>query len=286
LSSHPDSPLAADVYWNKGQQAFNDEDYNTAVEAFEKVTLDYPDSESGPGALFYLAESYYRLEQLEPALAGYRNFISTHPDHDLTELTHFRAATVLFKQENYREAAQAYESVTDLFPGGEYCGLAAYNAAISYQEMEDWTAAVGGFLRFLRDFPDHENGKGLWIQIGSIYQEELGEYERAIEAFEKAAEGGEIGLAEIRFRQGECYEKLGQIEEALAAYEGADKGEVTDPFRIGSLAQIGQILEDRGDWKGAIAAYQRIVDAQGKPEWTEMAQGRIEAIRATEGAGG
>ena len=68
LETNPDSPLAADIYWNKGQDAFAAQDYHTAAQAFERVTLDYPDSESGPGALFYLAESYYRAEDLDQAL--------------------------------------------------------------------------------------------------------------------------------------------------------------------------------------------------------------------------
>ena len=124
------------------------------------------------------------------------------------------------------------------------------------------------------------------MQIAALYQEEIGEYDKAVEAYDKAAERGETSLAEIRFRQGECHEKSGKLDEALASYEAADTGDRTDPFRIASLAQIGQILENRGNWQGAIDAYQRIVDAQGKPEWTEMAQGRIDAIRETQVAGG
>ncbi len=60
LATNPESPLAADIFWNKGQDAFAAGDFTTAAKAFERVTLDYPESESGPGALFYLAESYYR----------------------------------------------------------------------------------------------------------------------------------------------------------------------------------------------------------------------------------
>jgi TolA-binding protein len=285
LAQHPDSPLAADVYWNQGQEAFNQGEYKSAVQAFERVTLDYPGSESGPNALFFLAESYYRLEEYDQALAGYRNFISTHPGHDLAELTHFRTATVLFKLERFGESAQAYETATDLFPTGEYAALASYNAAVCYQELEDWPAAIGAFVRFKNDFPSHEKAEGLWLQVASIYQEEIGDPAQAIATYDKALQGGEAALPEIRFRQGECYEKATQLDQALKAYRAADTGPATDPFRIAALAQIGKILEDRGDWLGAIEAYQAIVDAHGKPEWTEMAQGRIAAIRESENAG-
>jgi TolA-binding protein len=282
LKGNPDSPMAADIYWNKGQDAFAAGDFNTAAKAFEKVTLDYPDSESGPGALFYLAESYYRNENMDQAQAGFRNFTVTHPDHDLAELAYLRTATVQFKEEKFLKAAQSYELMTDLFPEGEYAPLAAFNAAICYQEVEDWHAAIGGYERFLGNFPNHENAVGLWLQIATLYQEEIGDNESAVEAYDQALAFGDAPLAEVRYRQGECQEKNDRVDLALAAYgSAADEGESSDAFRIASLARMAELAEERGDWAAAKNAWQRIVDTNGKPEWTDMARERIELIQAS-----
>ncbi|MBE0567347.1 MAG: tetratricopeptide repeat protein, partial [Krumholzibacteria bacterium] len=287
LATKPDSPLAADIYWNKGQDAFAAGDFKTAAKAFARVTLDFPGSESGPGALFYLAESYYRAEDLEPALAGYRNFTTTHPGHELAELAHLRSATVLFKQEKFAQAAMGYEKLVDLFPGGEYAPLAAYNAAVSYQEIEDWHAAIGGYARFVVDYPAHENARGLWLLVANLYQDELGDYVRAAEAYEHALAAGDATPAEIRFRQGECREKDGKLDDALALYgQAADTAPAADAFRIAALARLAEVAEDRGDWSGAIRHWQQIVDAGGKAEWTSMAAGRIQSIRASGVASG
>jgi outer membrane protein assembly factor BamD (BamD/ComL family) len=287
LKGNPDSPLAADIYWNKGQDAFAAGDFATAARSFEKVTLDYPDSESGPGALFYLAESYYRDENLDQALAGFKNFTITHPEHDLAELAHLRAATVQFKEEKFLAAAQSYERLSDLFPAGEYAPLAAFNAAICYQEVEDWHAAIGGYVRFLADYPDHENTAGLWVQIATLYQEEVGDYQQAVEAYDQALAHGDAPLAEVRYRQGECQEKNQKVNEALGHYRSAaDEGQTTDPFRIASLARLAELAEERGDWTAARQAWQRIVDAGGKPEWTEMARERLELLQSQAVAGG
>jgi TolA-binding protein len=276
LARNPDSPLAADIYWNKGQQAFADGDFAAAGGFFEKVTLDYPDSESGPGSLFYLSESYYQLENLDQALAGFRNFIVTHPEHDLTELAHLRAATVLFKQEKYLAAAQGYERQTDLFPAGQYAPLAAFNAAVCYQEVEDWHAAIGGYTRFLADYPDHENSAGLWVQIAHLYKEEVGDFQQAAQAFANGLDQGQLGLAEARYRQGECMEQDRRLDRALEFYrQGAEGGPAADPFRIASLGRMAELAEDRGDWPAARAAWQEISVSGGQPEWTEMARDRL-----------
>ena len=287
LETNPDSPMAADIYWNKGQDAFAAGNFAEAARAFERVTLDYPESESGPGALFYLAESYYRAEDRDQALAGYHNFMTTHPDHDLAELAHLRAATVLFKQERFVEAAQGYETLVDLFPVGEYAPLSTYNAAVCYQEIEDWHAAIGGYVRFMVDHPEHENAQGLWVQVASLYQEELGDYRQAVEAYEHAIESGDAPVAEMRYRQGECHEKDGKMEAALTAYEqSAASGTAADAFRVASLARLAEIAEERGDNRAAIKYWQSIVNAGGKPEWTQMAQERLGALQSVGLAGG
>ena len=55
--------------------------------------------------------------------------------------------------------------------------------------------------------------------------------------------------------------------------------QTTTLFRSAALAEIGRIAEERGDWNRAIGAYERIISAGGKQEWTAMAEGRIAAIR-------
>lgn len=280
LQRRPDSALAADIYWNKGQEAFAAGQYRSAAESFARVTLDYPGSESAPGALFYLAESYYRAETMEQALAGFRNFVTTYPAHDLAELSQLRAATVLFRLERFAEAAAAYEELTDRWPAGEYAPLAAFNAAICYQELEQWHAAIGSLERFVADYPDHENARGVWLQIAALYQEELGDWERAVESYERAAAVAGAPITEIRFRQGESLVKAGDIDAALARFEQAAAGSGADPFRVAALAEIGRIAEDRGDWHKAVAAYERIIATGGKPEWSALAEQRIAAIQA------
>jgi tetratricopeptide (TPR) repeat protein len=285
LAHNPDSALAADVFWNKGQEAFASGDFASAAAAFDKVTLDYPESESGPGALYYLAESYYRMEQLEPALAGFKNFITTHADHDYSELARFRAGTVLFRLERFEQAAREYEIMRDLDPQGEYAALGLFNAAVCYQQIEDWTAAIANYESFLQQYPTHEKAQGLWTEIAAIYQDEIGAWDSAIEAWERAGELGQGSMAEIRYRQGECHRKAGRLDPAIESFRSAGGGSGDDPFTIAGLAEMGELLEDRGDWAGAMGAYQSILAKATKPEWTAMAQGRVDAIREMQAAG-
>lgn len=283
LKRNPESALAADVYWNKGQEAFAAGDFRNAARAFERVTLDYPESESGAGALFYLAESYYRLDEWEQARAGYRNFTTTHPEHDLVELAYFRAATMSFQLEDFTEAADAFEHLRDLYPSGEYAALASYNASIAYQNIEDWPAAIGSLLLILHDYPESEKADGVWLQIAALYKDEVGNYDEALKAYAKALERGEAGSSEIHYQRGQCLEKLSRVDDALAEYQTAGSG--GDEFSIASLSRIAEVQEERRNWNAALSAYQQIASSAANPDWVAMAQGRIEFIRQEQAAG-
>ena len=136
-------------------------------------------------------------------------------------------------------------------------------------------------MRFLSAYPTHENAAGLNLQIATLYQEEIGDYPQAVAAYDRALAAGEAPLAEVRYRQGECHEKTDRIDLALAAYgSAADEGATADAFRIASLARIAELAEERGEWSAARAAWQRILDANGKPEWNDMARERISLLEA------
>jgi tetratricopeptide (TPR) repeat protein len=285
LQRNPDSALAADVYWNQGQDAFASGDLLKAARNFERVTLDYPDSESGAGALYYLAESYYRLEEWQQSLAGYRNFITTHPSHDLVEISKFRAGTVLFQLERYAEAADQYESLRDVHPHGEYAALASYNASIAYQKIEDWPAAIGALMLVLHDYPESEKSAGVWLQIAAIYQQEMGSYDDALKAYDEALARGEASPAEIHYQRGQCLEKLNRLDDAIAIYRSAADSGGSDPFVLASLNRIAEIHEERHDWAAAVAAYQQILRSGAGDDWISMAQARIEFIQEERAAG-
>jgi TolA-binding protein len=284
LATRPDSPIAGDHYWTKGQNAFADKNYEAAAVAFERVTLDYADSENGPEALFYLAESYYRMDSNPQALSGYKNFTITHPDHELAGLSMFREGTVLYRMEEYEEAAVTYELLPDMKPDSEYASLALFNASLSYQEVEEWPAAVGSLLRLKSEYPDSERAQGVWYSIAGLYQDELGDYSGAIDAWDKSFAEESATIEEVAYRKGECYEKMDQIEQAIASYDESGLGaEMESSFRIASLARLGELSEQKGDWTTAVHAWNRIIETNGKPEWTAMAQTRIQEIQSTTG---
>ena len=287
LETNPDSPMAADIYWNKGQDAFAAGNFAEAARAFERVTLDYPESESGPGALFYLAESYYRAEDRDQALAGYHNFMTTHPDHDLAELAHLRAATVLFKQERFAESAQGYETLVDNFPrvNTRRCRPTTPRSATRRSRTGTPPSAVTSASSWIIPSTRTPRACGSrWPACTRKSWEITGRRWKPTNTPSKAA----------MLRWPKCATGRANATKRTAKWKrpwpptNSRRPQVpaADAFRVASLARLAEIAEERGDNRAAIQYWQSIVNAGGKPEWTQMAQDRLGALQSVGLAGG
>jgi len=281
LAANPHSPLAADLLWQQGQDAFAAEDYALAAQRFQRVALEFPDSQSAAGAVFYLAESHYKAEDLDEALATYVNFLDTYADHELASLAAFRVGVTHFRLEEYEKTVSAFERLLQSYPDAEYAPMAAYNVTLALARLEDWPAYVEAADRVVERFPEHDKRAELRLQVGVVFQDEMGAYGDAVGAYRGALEEPTLNPAEIHYRIGQCFGKLEKLDESLASFlDASEAGASDDPYRIAALAEAGEIFEKRSQWSAALEVYRSIQSAGGKPEWTQLAEARIAEVEA------
>ena len=71
-----------------------------------------------------------------------------------------------------------------------------------------------------------------------------------------------------------CYEQLNQLDEAAAAYKAA--ADVEDfMLRTHAKFSYGRVLETKGDFAGAAAAYQELNDSKPGDTWANLAKTRL-----------
>jgi tol-pal system protein YbgF len=73
------SPLADDAQLNIGNAYYSEGKFNEAVEAFQKVIRDYPQSDSVPAAWYKLGLTYDRLGQPDLARKAFDTVIKNYP---------------------------------------------------------------------------------------------------------------------------------------------------------------------------------------------------------------
>ena len=120
-------------------------DYATSAELFSEFIRNYPRHRYLSEARFLLARSLARSGRCEQAVPAYEQFYSEHPDHLSIAEAHQERAGCWELLGEFKQAAQAYQSIQRLFPSGDYAALALLKAAINYTTAQEWSLALTSY---------------------------------------------------------------------------------------------------------------------------------------------
>jgi tetratricopeptide (TPR) repeat protein len=81
----------------------------------------------------------------------------------------FEQARALLLRENYREAAERFDRLLRLAPGGETAAPSLYNGALAHEGMGERQAAVERYQRLLETFPDHAVTRGAPFRLSRLF---------------------------------------------------------------------------------------------------------------------
>jgi cellulose synthase operon protein C len=208
------------------------------------------------------------------------------------EATAFKQAKGLADAGEYKDAADAFLSFLEEFPGSEHKVYALYNAAHYLQEIGKAERANELFEQFVNLYPEHEWSKQLYFRIAVNYEstfdldKAVDYYERLVDkfpdyidaanamynaAFLKIGLGDHIGAArgfeeyarrfpdqsdkeKVYYRAGGQWEEVGE-RQALKFYKGYLKsyGEENPEHMIEAMYAIAEIYNKQGNTR----AYER-----------------------------
>ena len=131
--------------------------------------------------------------------------------------------------EQFRTAGSEFQEVFQKYPGTVFADKARYNYAKTLFLLEDYQGARTQFQSLIQKHAPESEMIALYAQeaIGNCFEQE-GNYNEAIQAYREESYPTtpqlpvairEFALANAKYNQALCYEKLGQSDEALSLYE-------------------------------------------------------------------
>lgn len=144
------APLVIRSLYRTAQCYYRLQYYVQAIETWDKLANEFPNSELAPEALFNIGDVYFRANHFNQADSVYEALISRYPDNPL-----------------------AVESTLKL-------GQSAYNAG-------EYEAAVARYQKFIEQYPQHEKNKEALEGIQLSYYQ-LGQIDQASETLKKVIE--------------------------------------------------------------------------------------------------
>lgn len=127
------------------------EQVRDAVHMYQDVLTQYPERQGNDRVRYQLARAYERSGQTEKALATLDSLIASHPDSDHLTEAEFRRGEMLFVMQDYRDAEQAYLSVTGAGPATPFYRQALYKLGWCYFKQGLFEEGLDAYITLLDD---------------------------------------------------------------------------------------------------------------------------------------
>ncbi len=202
----PLSELGPSELYQRGLSELADENWLRAVDAFERLALEYPTFERAEEARFRVGEAYAGNEEYITAANEYLRFVSEYPRSDLADDARYRVCTayrelspdVQLDQEYTRAAIEHCQALIAYYPNSEYVPQAreiigAMRNKLARKVLESgeyyfgrdaYDPAIVYYEDLLERFPESSSAPKALFRLVEIYQE-FGYQEELEEARER-----------------------------------------------------------------------------------------------------
>lgn len=280
------SDLAPEAGFELALQVYTAGDFTLAAGMFDDLCGKYPRYSAADRNFYYAADAWEKSGDRDRARAGWTGFLDYFPHSELAPAGLFHLAAIRFTDGQYSVAVQDFRRVLDMAAEKEIHAAALYNLALGQRILGDREAALAALEQYRAS--EFEVG-GREVAVARTMAElnrELGHPRRAAELFQEAVALGTADdeAVELNYLAGACLREAGDFAAALGAYarsiESTDK---SNGFRLSALAQAADLHEQKGNFKGALAAYRDLARNATDPALAGAAQDRVNQLEAALG---
>lgn len=199
-SGPPIGRLAPDELYERGMREYEEENWLRAIQAFERLTTQYPTHPQYEEARFYLADSYYGNEEYITAAEEFVRFATDFGNSSLADDARFRTCEAYDELSPEVQLDQKYTRAAL-----EHCG-----ALVEYYPSSEYAAPAREIVDRMRN----KLARKVFIAGEFYYGRQA--YDSAIVYFEEVVaqhEGTEV-VPRALLRLVQIYEELGYEEDA------------------------------------------------------------------------
>jgi len=267
------------VYTLLGESYFANNEFTRATRAFEEAEkIANIDPSLRRQARFQKAWILYRNQAYEQAQPIFESVYAETPTSDIGAEALFWSADSYYKLRQYGDAAQRFSIFIRNYPDDELIGAARYSLGWSYFVTGEYDKAVAPLEEFLNDynpppialFPYDTDTR---LRIGDAYYAQ-GKYREAINFYNKAI-GADPGGDYAMFQVGNSYYRSGRTFEAVTTFRKVLR---IYPFsRLKEQAQynIAYIYLNSDNYSQAIEEFQTVISKYPGTEWAARSQYNI-----------
>ena len=245
-------------------------DYNLAAEQF-KIALEHLLDVQQPAGVtdlglvyYYLGKSYQMLGRFEQSQEMLDKAADIHPDDPAIVLGQMYNYRAMGKDEQKQRALERAIALCNQRPSDEIPAL--YDRALAYEAMDDYEAALRDYRAIIDHKPDffiaYLSAARVLVRL-----DRPGDIQDARDLYEKArvlVEDDRVKQVWIELDMGQLFEKIGQKDAAIQAYQRAVD---LDPTLVTPYYYLAKLYEQMGVVDAALIYYRKLIEVSYNPSW-------------------
>ncbi len=283
VKSSQKATMSAEAHFKVGNTAFAQRDWAEASRQFSIVAEAFPDSPLKKEALYFLAVSYFYLEECDLANEAFTRYIKLYGDPGFFEsAVEFKYAMAsqlsqggkkrLFGMQYLPKwapgdslAIEIFDEVIATLPCHELAAKALFSKAELLWRMGDYAESVDTFQQLIRRFPKHALAPESYLAISRLYFEQS---QQEIHNFDILA------LAQINLRK---FEADFPSETRLSVAQSDVKG--IKEVHARHLYETAQYYERKHHPDASILYYKRTIELFPETYRAELAEKRLATLK-------
>lgn len=154
-------------------------------------------------------------------------------------------------------AAARLEQALEIDPTQEQAYVAL---ARCYRRLKQWNELIETFQRHIDETSSRETKLELYAHIGAVYRDELGELDRAIDAYQAVVDADETNVSALEALS-KLYERQGDASHAIDFMSRVADLTTDGAQQVDMYFRIGRAMEEKlGDRFGAREKFERALD--------------------------
>ena len=263
------------VAYYRALECFNNLDYNGALENFNK-SIDAGDFNKNYHALalFWKAETLFRLNDFNKAITGYNAFMKSPGAIVLPEYktAHYNLAYAYFQVKDYASASDYFRKYLNLEDDLRSEKVADSNNRLGDCNFlnRDYSQAISNYDKALRlnvydaDYSLYQKAFCLGLQRDN--QGKINALNSLIQSYPNSSYQDDA-----LFELGRTYERINQPQMATTYYKQLITKYPQSNLQNKALVQLGLVSYNANDFKGAVNYYKQVVDQSPNSPETQSA---------------
>ncbi len=253
LADGPENPLVPWANFHLGYAYRALEDFNSAIERFQKAATALPTQRAE--TLFMIAEAYANLKEYQEAYSAYKELVEKYQQSPFHGRAAFGAVWSLYTGKDYdkavlaysvcqkfipkesqaeavyilgncyyetkklNEALQSYRKVSGDYPRSDFAPRADYKSCWCLFLLDQFTGVISAGTAFVKAYPDYPDIANVHFLLGESFlkrnrvKDAQSQYETVVRKHPRS-----MFLQDASFMLGECQFKGGLLEEARSTF--------------------------------------------------------------------